>query len=514
MDTSLWAGRWRSLLLVVITALALLWPALLNGGPFWFPDTSNYMRGADAAVVTVTGSRSKWSDQLEYRPDSLSPAPGAADAASTGDGARANAESGGWVSSRPVISGRSVYYGMVLYLPMRALGPWGGVIVQALMVAALVVGSLMVATRALRADTRIVVPASMAFLTLLTPLPHYTSMLMPDVYSGVLILVLATVILFWEQLGVARRLLFVGAAALMVTFHTTHVLIAVAVTGAAMLFFFRGKARLRPLLVALPLIVVAIAGEAAFSHVTQLQLGVKPLSPPFLSARLTASGPGTDYLHRNCDGSADDFALCAHRDRLPLFSDDFLWAEDEERGLFQLVDAQEQRRIAQQDKAFFLAVTAGDPVAAFAASAEALGQQLVAFDLGNFNYNAVLLEMAPRQLPAAEEEQFFRSRAANGTMPVAFTVSATVVTSLAALLLLAIALGRSLARRELPLAPAYRYALLIVLGILANAMICGAFSKPGARYQMRLIWLLPVAAAVVLPHGRQLQRLHDDSLGR
>jgi hypothetical protein len=36
--------------------------------------------------------------------------------------------------------------------------------------------------------------------------------------------------------------------------------------------------------------------------------------------------------------------------------------------------------------------------------------------------------------------------------------------------------------------------LLLVLGILINAAICGAFSTPRGRYQMRLIWVLPLAA--------------------
>ena len=54
----------HSILLVVVSSIAFLWPAMLNGGPFWFPDSSTYIRAADAAAVTLTGHRSEWSDLL------------------------------------------------------------------------------------------------------------------------------------------------------------------------------------------------------------------------------------------------------------------------------------------------------------------------------------------------------------------------------------------------------------------------------------------------------------------
>jgi hypothetical protein len=485
-------------MLVAVSAIALLWPAVLNGGPFWFPDSSTYIRAADAAAVTVTGNRSEWSDLLVRIP--------ASEVTQMESGAeqpvRKSAARAQWEPARPVLTGRSIYYGMMLYLPMRLLGPWGSVLFQSLFVAGLIVGSLVIAARETGADARVVAPITLAVLILLTPLPFYTSMLMPDVFSGVLILVLGTVTVFWSELKTMTRVSLICACAVMATFHSSHVLIAAALAGAAFLMAIRSRARFRPILLALPVIATALVGEAAFTQAVKWQLGRDPISPPFLSARITSSGPGKAFLDRQCSGSRDDFALCAHRDRLPLPSDDFLWSEQSETGVFQVVDSGQQRQIAEQDKAFFVAVLTDDPVSVLTVSAKSFLRQLIAFDLQNFNYSSMLKASAPQKLPPAAKTQFLKSRAFAGEMPVAFTVAATVVTTLGSLVFLWLACARLYGTRKRPLPVPVKYAILICLGVLANALVCGAISKPGARYQMRLIWLVPVAALVTAFAGR------------
>ena len=461
---------------------------MLNGGPFWFPDSSTYIRAADAAAVTLTGHRSEWSDLLvpiETKAESgltlaVQKTPGRPH----------------WEPARPVLNGRSIYYGMMLYLPMRLLGPWGGIVLQAVVVAGLIVSSLVIAARHTGGDARIIAPVAIAALTVLTPLPFYTSMLMPDVYSGVLILLLATVIGFWSSLQTLTRAVQICASAVIVTFHSSHVLIAAAVAGAAFLMSIRSRSRFRPLVVVLPVIATALVAGEAFTQAVKWQLGREPISPPFLSARITSSGPGKVYLDRHCSGSPDDFALCPYKDRLPLPSDDFLWSERQESGIFQVVDNRQQRRIAEEDKGFFLAVVTDDPVSVFAVSAQAFVELLTAFDLENFNYSSMLKASAPEKLPPNAEAQFLASRAFAGTMPVGFTVVATIASTMVSLVFLLVAGRRLMRSREGPLPNAVKFALLVVFGVIANALICGAISKPGARYQMRLIWLIPAAAIV------------------
>jgi hypothetical protein len=40
---------------------------------------------------------------------------------------------------------------------------------------------------------------------------------------------------------------------------------------------------------------------------------------------------------------------------------------------------------------------------------------------------------------------------------------------------------------------------LIVFGVMLNALICGALAAPYDRFQARVIWLVPVAASVLVP---------------
>jgi len=41
------------------------------------------------------------------------------------------------------------------------------------------------------------------------------------------------------------------------------------------------------------------------------------------------------------------------------------------------------------------------------------------------------------------------------------------------------------------------FAGLVVLGVLTNALVCGALSTPYDRYQARVVWLLPLLAFMV-----------------
>ena len=39
--------------------------------------------------------------------------------------------------------------------------------------------------------------------------------------------------------------------------------------------------------------------------------------------------------------------------------------------------------------------------------------------------------------------------------------------------------------------------LMLLAGLLANALICGAVSQPATRYGARVSWLLPLAAVIL-----------------
>src|SRR5262245_29379939 len=89
----------------------MLWPAFVNGEPFYMPDTPSYIRGADGAVHELTGATSTWSNEFHKRFAEPSPASTSAAPVVSGstDGPRPAAE------PSVVLKGRSIYYGALLY---------------------------------------------------------------------------------------------------------------------------------------------------------------------------------------------------------------------------------------------------------------------------------------------------------------------------------------------------------------------------------------------------------------
>jgi hypothetical protein len=48
--------------------------------------------------------------------------------------------------------------------------------------------------------------------------------------------------------------------------------------------------------------------------------------------------------------------------------------------------------------------------------------------------------------------------------------------------------------------------VMLLFGILANALICGGISQPATRYGARVIWLLPLGATILVLFFRRAQQ--------
>lgn len=492
-------------LLTITLAVLIIWPAVLNGGPFWFPDTSTYIRGADAAFYTITGQETAWSDKIStvMEPDTKQ-RPGSATNPSLVDGQ----------AEKIVLTGRSIYYGAIVFLPMQLVGPWGAVLVQVLITAFVIIFSTLIVMRAsyfairktstygLRALSPYI---ALGIIALFTPLAYYTNMLMPDIYAGLFCLVLAVSILFWREMSHFERAVGVALACAFATFHTTIMLLAIVVSGVAIVFANAKNARIRAALLGVAVVSSAVIANILFTTSVTKFAGQKPMNPPFLTARITAAGPGTDYLARYCRSESPPFAMCSHRDKLPLDSDDFLWGEEENRSLFKILPVAEQRLIASEDKRFYLAVFMDDPVKVASLAVINGAEVLSRFGLENFNYPMAAGTTAPNKYPQSIWDDISKSRAAQQTMPVEMVQTSTLILTLVSLAVFAFILVQS--RREAILVPpkVARFALLICAAVFANALICGALSKPHSRYQARIIWLLPLAAALTSASIRRRQ---------
>lgn len=489
------ASHWLALWLTSWTAI--LWPAFVNGGPFWFPDTSNYIRGADAAFVTVTGLPSDWSDRLVLPKGE--------------NGLEAHNEekdvglNGRHSLPRPlggklVITGRSIYYGSLIYLPIRFFGPWAAIIVQAALISACLVFSLAIATRDLQGRRPIWPMCIIGGLIALTPISFYTCMLMPDIWSGVTILMVALLALKSTVMRKREKAFawIIGAAS--ASFHSSHILLAMGVGVSALIFVSGMSGRIRGVLTGFGIGIIGIISSFIFSVAVTTVLGSPPISPPFLSARLIDSGPGLAFLDHHCRNVNEQkrFALCTVRRQLPKPSDTFLWGQVDEGGVFQVVPPDLQRRMAAEDKKFFIHTVMYDPFRYVSSVTASTLETLTSFNMINFNYHDGRRESIVQNHPINLARDTVTTKAYENTMPTESTVYSTIVVSCFAALVICFGHLSLRGYAVTRLSEGYRLALILVAGVLANAVICGALSKPDARYQMRLQWLVPLAAAFVL----------------
>lgn len=428
---------------IVVAALLLVWPAVMNAYPLVFVDTIAYL------LHTILGE-APWDKTAAYGPFLL-----------------------------------LFHQGTTLWLPLAA---------QGLMLSWLL---WLVQRVALGAGSPPLHLLLCGLLAALTAAPWFTATLMPDAFTPIVVLCL-----FLLGFGEARlhrlEMLAVGlAGALAIAVHLSHLPTAVALVGLVLL----ARRRWRPVLRAgLPLAAAMLfllgANWQNFGRATLSAHG-----SIFLFARLQADGPAVATLRDRCPASG--WYLCDFIDAMPMDSDRFLWNPNSPPSR----DAAGNYRPMGS---VMLAPEAAQVVAAtlrdhpWAVARAALGNwatQLVKVRVGDTLDNADLDEFASRVLargfPAAEVARFQAGAQMQGTLEARaapFLLPHVPVLLLSLPLLLA-GTWRLARKRD---ATRLGLVLCVLVGVAANAFATGALSKPHQRYQARIVWLLPLAAALAL----------------
>jgi hypothetical protein len=392
-------------------AILLLWPAIYNGGPLLDSDTPDYIRYADAAVARITGHPAEWSQiRLVHEAGS------------------ASGKNDGDASARSPFLGRSIYYGALLRLGDAYGMMWPSIALQA---AALLL-AIALTLRQTRGFNLLSFGAQVAILAFTTPVAFFASMLMPDIFAGIVILGAASLLVYGDRMSRAALLAWTGLLCAGVLFHSTHVLIALALLILYLFgrLLFRVSASRAGLAVLTFCVVVGFAGDAAFTLATTRAFGVRPIRPPFLTARLIADGPGADYLKASCPASG--FAVCSAADRLPIATATaFLWSTDPaEGGVFTPADAETRRALSDEQLRFVLAVFRYDPFAEIAAMARNTLQQLGKVSMADFRLSSGDRDEFRELLPPRYLQAVQRTRSWRDALPVA-VMSAIVTTVLA-----------------------------------------------------------------------------------
>ena len=213
---------------------------------------------------------------------------------------------------------------------------------------------------------------------------------MPDVFAGFLILGLVILIGFWDSLKFRDRVIL---SVHNIIFDTnSHVTSAFADFDRV---YFRNniliclaksqipQAALKQLSrVLFTLSLAGIFGELAFSYAVRHTIGVDPIRPPFLMARMIADGPGYRFLQENC--AEKPYTVCKYIDRLPVSDGDFLWSESPTNGVFRVADLPTRIALSSEQTSFAIDVFLFDPVAVIASATRDFFRQFFKITLDLF----------------------------------------------------------------------------------------------------------------------------------
>lgn len=436
--------------------LVLLWPALLNGLPLFFPDSGGYLMVA-------------WGDY--------------------------------WLTDR------SSFYGA--YLKPFAM-PWGIPGLWLALIPQLTAIALLLVATAKRLEATFW-PWPLLLLAATTG-PWHAAQLMPDAFA------VPTILLGWILASRAPSapgspLLWLAAAIVCLTHSTFPALLVASVVATLLVLWFGGLAfrdvgaRLAALGVTLFFTVgVQLAANTAFIHTTTYA----PRSSAFLYASLNEDGLIEPWLEKHCSDNARIRDLCAIAPGFPRDSQQLLWSPDSV--FFKTVWAQRGNRPGVDwDRQLGIATRGAllqSPAAFVAAAADATVEQFFSYRVLDDECPGVCrnprsaLQGALGEFRPSLQQRINDSPQMEGRLNSYPLQAVTGLLSTLGLLALFACLPLALRRRD---TVAASLLLAILAALLANAFVTGTLSDVHDRYQSRVVWLAPVACLLVLLRWRAMR---------
>lgn len=447
----------------LVLALLLLWPLILFGRPSYIADSASYLKGGKVAVEFVSA---------KLFPPATQPLP-----AASGRSTAQAPDGPNTPSLRDAPKGaRSVTYSVAAYLLS-----WPGIDMTALalmqiacaaFLAAVTLGVLGLASW----GRFLAVGAILAFATPLAPSCAYAT---PDVFSGFVIVTLILVALFLDRLSLGVRLMMGAITAFSVTTHASipPLAMGMAILGAAILLlgghFGLGRSRWAWAWLIIPpalgLIMNTAIGYVAFGEVS-----VAAKRFPTALTRSVVDGPARWYLEKHC--ATERYAVCeVFGTHIPSTINDFLFYK---WGLNGRATPEQMDRIRAEEAEIVMKAALEYPGYEAYNLSRNIVRQMFRYDLGKSRFKERLAPDAdgvPQLVLSGRQMQ-----------PVMAAVALMNNFVLALCIAWAALNLKRLDNRE-------RFtAFLVMAGLVGNATIVVVFSSLAARYQARVIWVLPL----------------------
>ncbi len=319
-----------------------------------------------------------------------------------------------------------------------------------------------------------------AALSLLTGASWFVSLLMPDIFSGMVVLSIF-ILGFSKHLSKAMTASVSLLGALAIAVHLSHLVIAAACLCVVLVFRWR-----RFLYAVLPLVIAlfSLVGTTMYAF---NKVAVSPFGSVFMLARMSADGNVKSVLEKYCPEKS--WTLCAWTDRLAKDSDVFMWDPkgpvwSHPGGPIGLApEASEIVGLTMRTR----------PMPLLWSALQNTAMQLSMVKLGDTIHSdwldVTVLKSVEKFFPAAELERYKKAHQVQETMleKVSFVSTVGTYTVLLGFLLSLYLFYRAVQARNWT---ALGFIVLIWVAVLANAFATGALSKPHYRYQTRIAWLL------------------------
>lgn len=469
------------LLVLVGTAICLILP-LLNGGPFVYYDTSAYIEQTTKIVNFLLSEPVDGSD-TETR-QRVFGVPG-------GD--------------QIVIGGRSVFYGTLAYVGWKT-SLWLPILLQGFVLSWLVITIFRhLAFQYWEIKSLIAI----AVIAILSSASLFAGLVMPDIWSGLLVVALAVLwaidkhLKGYEKFGCFAVLSFSALA------HSSHIALLAVMIGLYVLAWMTPRLRaITPInLLTIPVLALLIGFLGNLSYSTAVRVFYKAdlIHRPFITAHLTELGPGARFAQESCPES--EFALCPFADRLPTNWIDFLFGRDPEKGVFAVASPSDQKQMSAEQIEFALRTFWAEPGAtAFGLIADGVNQlwSVSVKDVAlNKNYARYFDVIFPEDMQLEiKNTRVYSSPQLLEILHLAMRISA-------ALSVLVLVHWKLKGHRNQILSGTDEQVLekvvaIIVAGFVVNALVCGILASPYGRFQARLLWLVPLLAILVISRSHSV----------
>jgi hypothetical protein len=388
---------------------------------------------------------------------------------------------------------RSPFYGLFIFFFHLDRFIWAPVFAQALIVSHL----LWVFVRIYGGEPKLGWFALIVLtLGLFSSLPFFTGFIMPDFFTSVMILVFYLLGFQTAALGRGERLYFVLLTCIAISAHISHLPEAIALAFLVVFIHIVLGASLRSSLRQVAILIVPIVLVTCATLLNNFFVhrifALFPAGQTFVLANMLDQGPARRYLQEVCPGAG--FKICGILDSLPARSYEFLWTTD---ALQRLGGFDGMREEAKEIVAATIRAHPSEVVTMAVRNigstfvVHAPGAELTKLRPVNDFWMRQVLE---KKFGANAVRAYQTSRQSQDEIPRALLAALDdVVFPTAVVALLVTGLWAS--RRGIT--EGISLAFFVTCAVIINNVICAVGSGVNERYQARVTWLVAFSALLI-----------------